>query len=260
MLEMTAAQLTSALGQVWWPFVRIGAALALMPIFGGNQIPVQVRVLFALIVSLLAAPLMPAMPAVDPLSMQAMLYAGQQVVIGALLALMLELLFAIFSTMGQILSMQMGLGMAMMNDPVNGVSVPTLGKYYQLYVIMLYLALDGHLVALDVVVESFRTWPVGDFFTQAELYTIILRFGWMIAAALLLALPALSAMLLVNLAFGMMNRAAPQLNVFALGFPMTLLLGMMCLVITTSSIPENFTRLVSDTLMLMRTLEGGAHE
>ncbi len=254
-MELSAAQFTALVGQVWWPFFRISAALMLMPLFGGNQIPVQVRIALSLIISVLAAPLMPAMPAVDPLSVEALILAGQQVIIGAMLALLLDLLFAIFTTMGQILSMQMGLGMAMMNDPINGVSIPALGKYYQLYALMLFLALDGHLVALDVIVQSFNIWPVGEMMSQTALHTIIMRFGWMMAAALLLSLPAVCAMLLVNGSFGMMNRAAPQLNVFALGFPMTMLLGLICLLITTSGIPENFTRLSSETLSLMLTLE-----
>ncbi|OZS45158.1 flagellar biosynthetic protein FliR [Photobacterium sanguinicancri] len=255
MMELSAAQFTALIGQVWWPFFRISAALMLMPIFGGSQIPVQVRIALSLIISVLAAPLMPTMPAVDPLSVEALILAGQQVIIGAMLALLLDLLFAIFTTMGQILSMQMGLGMAMMNDPINGVSIPALGKYYQLYALMLFLALDGHLVALDVMVQSFNIWPVGEMMSQMALHTIIMRFGWMMAAALLLSLPAVCAMLLVNGSFGMMNRAAPQLNVFALGFPMTMLLGLICLLITTSGIPENFTRLSSETLSLMLTLE-----
>ncbi|MGF1726605.1 flagellar biosynthetic protein FliR [Photobacterium nomapromontoriensis] len=257
MYELTAAELTAWFGQIWWPFVRLGSALMVMPIIGGNSIPAQVRVILALMISILSAPLMPAMPAVDPLSLQALIYAGQQVLIGALLALLLEFLFAVFTTMGQILSMQMGLGMAMMNDPVNGVSVPAIGKYYQMYTFMLFLSLDGHLVALEIFVRSFEIWPVGEFFSQHALYLIILRFGWMIAAALLLALPAVTAMLLVNGAFGMMNRAAPQLNVFALGFPMTMLLGLICLLLSNTGIPENFVRLSSDTLEMMRLLEGG---
>ncbi|GAL07319.1 flagellar biosynthesis protein FliR [Photobacterium aphoticum] len=238
-------------------FRASGQCLMAMPIIGGSSIPPQLRVGLAMMIALLSAPLMPAMPSVDPLSLQAIVYAGQQVLIGVLLAFLLECLFAIFTTMGQILSMQMGLGMAMMNDPVNGVSVPAMGKYYQLYTFMLFLSLDGHLVALETFVRSFEIWPVGEFFSQHALYLIILRFGWLMGAALLLALPAMTAMLLVNGAFGMMNRAAPQLNVFALGFPMTLLLGLVCLLISNSGLPENFVRLSSDTLDMMRLLEGG---
>ncbi|KLV06623.1 flagellar biosynthesis protein FliR [Photobacterium aquae] len=257
MFDFTAAEFTAWLGQIWWPFVRLGSALMAMPIIGGSSMPVQIRIGLAMLISIIAAPLMPAMPQVDPLSAQAIIYAGQQVLIGVLLGLQLELLFAVFTTMGQILSMQMGLGMAMMNDPVNGVSVPAMGKYYQLYTFMLFLSLDGHLVALEIFVRSFDVWPVGTFMSQAALQTLVLRFTWMMAAALLLALPAVTAMLLVNGAFGMMNRAAPQLNVFALGFPMTMLLGLVCLLISNSGIPENFVQLCSETLELMRYLEGG---
>ncbi|ELR67055.1 Flagellar biosynthesis protein FliR [Photobacterium marinum] len=255
MLDISAAQLTAWLGQIWWPFFRLSAAMMLMPIFGGNGVPVRVRIGLAFMISILASPLMPAMPSVDPLSLEALLLAAQQMVIGGLMGLMLELLFAVFTTMGQILSMQMGLGMAMMNDPINGVSIPALGKYYQVYTLLLFLALDGHLIALDVIVRSFEVWPVGNMPSQDALYSVIMRFGWMMAASLLLALPAVCAMLLVNGSFGMMNRAAPQLNVFALGFPMTMMLGLICLLITTSGIPENFTRLCSETLQLMANME-----
>ncbi|WP_434357911.1 flagellar biosynthetic protein FliR [Parasalinivibrio latis] len=255
MADMTAAQFTAWLGQIWWPFLRIGGAMMLMPVFGSSHVPVRIRLIFTLMLAILAAPLMPQMPAVDPFSFDALIFAGQQVFIGAVMALLLDILFAVFTTLGQILSMQMGLGMAVMNDPVNGVGVPEIGKYYQLFALLLFLALDGHLVALDILVNSFKIWAVGDLPTQHALHVVIMRFGWMVGAALLLSLPALVAMLLVNVAFGVMNRAAPQLNIFSLGFPMTLLLGLVCLVLTISGVPQNFTTLCGNTLSLMANLE-----
>lgn len=255
MFNITAAEFTAWIGQFWWPFIRISSAFLFMPVIGGGSTPTQVRILLSFLLCIVAAPLMPSMPSVDPLSIQAVVYAIQQILIGAFLALLVEILFAVFTTMGQILSMQMGLGMAMMNDPVNGISVPAMGKYYQLYTFLLFLALDGHLVTLEVFVRSFEAWPVGNFFSQSALYNIVLRFSWMMGAALLLSLPAVTAMLIVNIAFGMMNRAAPQLNVFALGFPMTMLLGLLCLLISNSGLPENFVLLSSETLDFMRNLE-----
>lgn len=158
MADMTAAQFTAWLGQIWWPFLRIGGAMMLMPVFGSSHVPVRIRLIFTLMLAILAAPLMPQMPAVDPFSFDALIFAGQQVFIGAVMALLLDILFAVFTTLGQILSMQMGLGMAVMNDPVNGVGVPEIGKYYQLFALLLFLALDGHLVALDILVNSFKIW------------------------------------------------------------------------------------------------------
>ncbi|MGF1769142.1 flagellar biosynthetic protein FliR [Enterovibrio makurazakiensis] len=256
MFELTAAQVTAWFGQIWWPFLRIGSFMMLVPIFGGANMPAQVRVGLTMMICIIAAPLMPPMPEVDPLSLDAILIAGREILIGGILALLIELLFSIFMTLGQILSTQMGLGMAMMNDPINGVSIAAIGKYYQLYAVLLFLALNGHLVALEIVVQSFNTWQVGDFPSQHVLDTVITQFNWMIGAALLLSLPAVVAMLLVNIAFGVMNRAAPQLNVFALGFPMTMLLGLMCLFLTLSGIPDNFARLCGEILTLMTRLEG----
>lgn len=255
MINITAAELTSWIGQFWWPFIRLSSALLMMPIFGGRSIPVKVRILLCSLISIIALPLMPTMPYVDPISFKAAGYAVQQVLIGGTLALMLGILFAVFTTMGQILSMQMGLGMAMMNDPVNGVSVPTMGKYYQLYTFLLFLALDGHLVTIEIFVRSFDIWPVGTFFSQNALYLLVLQLSWMLGAALLLSLPAITAMLIVNIAFGMMNRAAPQLNVFALGFPMTMLLGLICLLLSNSGLPGKFVLLSSETLEFMRNIE-----
>lgn len=256
MLELTATQLTTLLGQVWWPFMRIGAFLTMMPVFGGMRIPVQVRIGLTLLIATSAAPLMPTMPEVNLLSFQGVMIAAQEILIGGVMAFFLELLFAVFITLGQILSTQMGLGMAMMNDPVNGVSVAAISKFYEIYAILMFLTLGGHLIALDIVVRSFDVWPVGEMISQAGLKTVVMQFSWMISAALLLSLPAVVAMLLVNIAFGVMNRAAPQLNVFALGFPMTMLLGLACLLLTLSGIPDSFTTFCGEILTLMAHLEG----
>jgi flagellar biosynthetic protein FliR len=160
----------------------------------------------------------------------------------------------VFTTLGQLVSMQMGLGMAMMNDPVNGVSSAVLGVMYQMYVSLLFLALNGHLVVLDILVRSFTAIPVGSMLSDTALQQIINMFGWMIGAALLLALPAIAAMLLVNMTFGIMTRAAPQLNIYSLGFPMTLLCGVLSVGLTLSSVPENFTQFSREVLNLLAAI------
>ncbi|HAD39951.1 MAG TPA: flagellar biosynthetic protein FliR, partial [Plesiomonas shigelloides] len=184
----------------------------------------------------------------------AIFYAIQQLIIGALLGLVVDILFAVFTTLGQLVSMQMGLGMAMMNDPVNGVSSAVLGVMYQMYVSLLFLALNGHLVVLDILVRSFTAIPVGSMLSDTALQQIINMFGWMIGAALLLALPAIAAMLLVNMTFGIMTRAAPQLNIYSLGFPMTLLCGVLSVGLTLSSVPENFTQFSREVLNLLAAI------
>ena len=147
--------------------------------------------------------------------------------------------------------MQMGLGMAIMNDPVNGMSVAILGRLFLIFSTLLFLSLEGHLVVIDVLIQSFTLWPVGSGLTSASLKGVVNIFGWMFASALALALPAIVSMLLANISFGVMNRAAPSLNVYALGFPMTMLLGLFSVLISISGVPSRYTILVNDTLRFL---------
>ena len=173
--------------------------------------------------------------------------------------LILHMLFSIFTTLGQIVSLQMGLGMAMMNDPVNGMSVAILGRIFLIFSTLLFLALEGHLLVIDILIQSFTIWPVGSGITMLSLQGVVSIFGWMFASSLALALPAIVSMLLANISFGVMNRAAPALNVYALGFPMTMLLGLFSVLISVSGVPSRYTALVHDTLNYLNTfMLGGA--
>ncbi len=257
-MAITFAQLSSWMGQLWWPFFRIGAAMIFMPFFGNALIPVWVRSLLALSIAVVCAPLMPAMPQADLLSASSVLLALEQAIWGMLFGLILHMLFTIFTLLGQIVSLQMGLGMAIMNDPVNGLSVAVMGRFFLIFSTLLFLALEGHLVVIDLLVQSFKVWPVGSGLSMLSLQHIVAMFGWMFASALALALPAIVSMLLANLSFGVMNRAAPSLNVYALGFPMTMLLGLFSVLISVSGVPGRYTELVHTSLgYLNRYLQGG---
>jgi len=250
-MDITFADLSRLLGQLWWPFFRVGAVFISMPFFGDSLIPVWVRSLLALSIVVISAPLMPPMPAVDLFSLTSLFLAFEQAIWGLFFGLILHMLFSIFTTLGQIVSMQMGLGMAMMNDPVNGMSVAILGRIFLIFSTLLFLSLEGHLVILDVLIQSFRIWPVGSGLSFASFQGIVNLFSWMFASALALALPAIVSMLLANISFGVMNRAAPSLNVYALGFPMTMLLGLFSVLISISGVPSRYTILVNDTLKFL---------
>lgn len=258
-MAITFAELSAILGQLWWPFFRIGAVFISMPFFGDSLIPVWVRSLLALSIVVITAPLMPAMPAVDLFSLTSLFLAFEQAMWGLFFGLILHLFFAIFTTLGQIVSLQMGLGMAIMNDPVNGLSVAILGRIFLIFCTLLFLSLEGHLLVIDILIQSFVVWPVGSGLTHLSLQGVVNLFGWMFAAALALALPAIVSMLLANISFGVMNRAAPSLNVFALGFPMTMLLGLFSVLLSISGIPDRYTELVHDTLHYLNIfMVGGA--
>ncbi|MBY8127208.1 flagellar biosynthetic protein FliR [Vibrio fluvialis] len=256
-MELSFAEISSWLGQLWWPFFRIGAVFVSMPFFGDLLIPVWVRSLLALSITVITAPLMPAMPAVDLMSMTSLFLAFEQAVWGLMFGLILHMLFTVFTMLGQIVSLQMGLGMAMMNDPVNGLSVAILGRIFLVFTTLLFLALEGHLVVIDVLIQSFTVWPVGSGITMLSLQGIVNIFSWMFSAALALALPAIVSMLLANISFGVMNRAAPSLNVYALGFPMTMLLGLFSVLISVSGVPGRYGSLVHDTLRFLHQFMAG---
>ncbi|MBR9856993.1 MAG: flagellar biosynthetic protein FliR [Gammaproteobacteria bacterium] len=250
--SLTAPELMAWLGKGWWPFCRLAAFFWVMPLFGDGYISPQIRLLFALMLSMVLMPLLPLGPAVDPFSFATAVLTLEQLLFGALLALMLQILFTVVTMAGQILSMQMGLAMAVMNDPVNGGSAPLIGQLLWLFVALLFLSWNGHLLAIDIIVESFRTWPAGHSLYELDLDLLIRLFGWMFGAALLLSLPAVIAMLLVNVTFGVMNRSAPSLNIFALGFPMTMMLGLVSLLLMLANIPQRYLEFSEDVFALMR--------
>ena len=145
--------------------------------------------------------------------------SAEQILIGVMLGFVLQLFFQVFIVSGQLLAMQMGLGFASMIDPANGVSVPVIGQFFNMLVILLFFAMNGHLVVLEILTESFVTLPIGGWLVGTNhFWEVAGKLGWVLGAGLLLVLPAITALLVVNLAFGLMTRAAPQLNIFSIGF------------------------------------------
>lgn len=254
MIELSDAEISAWVGNFLLPLFRIASLLMVMPIIGTQMVPGRIRLYMALAITLALVPVLPPMPVVDALSLRTLLLIAEQILIGALLGFALQLLFHVFVFTGQLVSMQMGLGFASMMDPATGVSVPVLGQFLLMLVTLLFLSMNGHLVVFEVLAESFVTLPVGSGLPLDNFALMAGQLAWVIGAALLLALPAISALLVINIAFGVMTRAAPQLNIFTIGFPMTLILGMIIFWISTADVLAHFERMTTETLFLMRTL------
>lgn len=254
MLELTNAQIGGWVGQFLLPLFRIASLLMVMPVIGTQLVPTRVRLYLALAICLVLAPNLPPMPQFDSVSLQSMLLIGEQVLIGVMFGFVLQLYFQLFSVAGQIIAIQMGLGFASMVDPANGVSVPVLGQFLLMLVTLLFLAMNGHLVVFEVLAESFVTLPVGQGLLVDHYWELAGKLGWVLAAGLLLALPVVIALLVVNLAFGVMTRAAPQLNIFSIGFPLTLVLGLFIFWLGIADFLAHFQALTSDALQLLREL------
>ena len=254
MLELTNAQIGGWLGQFLLPLFRIASMLMVMPVIGTQLVPVRVRLYLALAICVVLAPTLPPMPQVDSVSLQSMLLVGEQVLIGVMFGFMLQLYFHLFTVAGQIIAVQMGLGFASMVDPSNGVSVPVLGQFLLMLVTLLFLAMNGHLVVFEVLAESFITLPVGTGLSTNHYWELAGKLGWVLGAGLLLVLPAITALLVVNLAFGIMTRAAPQLNIISIGFPMTLVIGLVIFWLGLADFLAQYQLLASEGLQLLREL------
>lgn len=254
MFELSDAQIGGWVGSFLLPLFRIAALLMTMPVIGTQLVPVRVRLYLALAIAIVLVPTLPPMPQVDAINLRTLLLVGEQVLVGALFGFVLQLFFHAFVVAGQIISVQMGLGFASMVDPTNGVSVPVLGQFYLMLVTLLFLAMNGHLVVFEVLAESFITLPVGGGLLTNHYWTVAGKLGWVMGAGLLLALPAITALLVVNLAFGVMTRAAPQLNIFSIGFPLTLALGLVIVWIGLADVLAQYQVLATDALQLLREL------
>lgn len=256
-MVISFAEMTQWLGTFWWPFVRISGVFMFVPIFGDGTVPIKVRLMLALLMTMLVAPFIATPPAIDPFSLQAAVLTLTQLLWGLFFGFIFQLLFTVFTMIGQTISMQMGLAMAVMNDPANGMSVAIIGRLYLFLCTLLFLSFDGHLVVLALMVESFTIWPVANGLSMGSFALILQMMGWVFASAFAIAIPAIAAMLIANASFGFMNKAAPSLNVFALGFPMTMVLGLFALFISMTGIGTLYFDILLEALEFSRGYMSG---
>lgn len=222
------------IGWYFYPFVRIAAMLSIVPLFSIRSFSVKGKVLLAVFITIAAVPSIPVPPPVDPFTWKGILFISQQVFIGLAMGVIFLVVFQAFVVAGHLIAMGMGLAFAQMADPASGVTAPIVAQYFTIVVSLLFLALNGHLIVIQIVVESFSYLPIGiNFLNQASLRTVFEFGSYMFASGVLVALPAITALLLINVSFGVVTRAAPALNIFAVGFPVTLLTGLILLSLTT---------------------------
>jgi len=243
----TSAELASWIGGLLWPLTRIGALLSVAPMFSARVLPRRVRAALALALTVAVLPLLPPAPAIEPFSADGVIVLIQQLLIGLFMGLVLRLVFAALETAGQVVATQMGLGFASLVDPINGGQMPLLSQFYSMFGMLIFLALDGHLVLIRMLVDSFRALPVGTDGLSLVRYRELAEAGVRIfAGALSVGLPAIASLMVVNLAFGVMSRAAPQLNIFAVGLPITLIFGLLILLFSLPALAPEVARMLDE--------------
>lgn len=232
-MNITDTEFTSWVAMYMLPFFRVAALVSVAPIFGTHTVPARIKLILAFALTIMIAPILPKTENIAPFSINGIIAIVHQVLIGLAIGFMVTMVFGALVTAGQLIAQLMGLGFASMMDPQNGVSVPVVGQFYTIIATLIFLITNGHLVMLDVLVSSFQTIPVGEYGLSVDRILELVLWGkWIFAAAVVIALPSITALLLVNIAFGVMTRAAPQLNIFAVGFPITILIGFVIIFIS----------------------------
>ena len=242
MITVTEAQLMAWLMPLLWPFIRALALLASLPVFSQRSVPMRVKVALAMFIAVAAQASLPPMPetALDsPLAVQLVL---QQVLIGIALGFAVRIVFAAVETAGELIGLQMGLNFAGFFDPVTAANGTASGRFFNTIVAFLFIIINGHLAIIAVLVKTFEVFPVGE-----EPFAFLWRtlpHAWgseIFALGLWIALPLVGMLLFVNLMLGVITRVAPQINIFAVGFPVTLGVGLIGMLLTLPLMQTPFT-------------------
>lgn len=259
MISLTSVELSGWVGSLLWPFIRIGAMLMAAPVFGARMVPVRVRLALAMILAWVLSPMVYSEAVmINPLSAEGLMVTVQQVLIGLAMGFTLQMVFSALVIAAQSMAMGMGLGFATAVDPQNGVQVPVVAQYYLTLATLIFLALNGHLLIIQVLVDSFQTLPVGiDGLSREGLWALVNWGSRMFAGAVLIALTAMTALLIINIAFGVMSRAAPQLNIFGVGFPVMMAAGFVVILLSLPGITPQLEELLQDAFELIGLLVSG---
>ena len=242
MLTFSEAELVAWITPLLWPFLRALALFTTLPVLGQRIVPVRVRIALAFFIAVAAQATLPSMPAVALDSMAALLITAQQVLIGLTIGFAVRIVFAAVEMAGEVIGLQMGLNFAAFFDPATASQTNGAGRFFGAMVGLLFIVVDGHLAVIAALVQSFNAFPVS---------TDVL--GWLrvlqpqtwgaevFQLGLWIALPIVGMLLLVNIVLGVISRVAPQINVFAVGFPITLAVGLIGMLVTLPMMQSPFT-------------------
>ncbi|MGA8864756.1 MAG: flagellar biosynthetic protein FliR [Gallionella sp.] len=246
MISFTSAQLDGWLATLIFPLVRILAMIASSPIFGNIQIPARVKVGFSVVLAIIIAPTIGEIPQVALGSPQGLLIMIQQIIIGLAMGFTISLIFNAVEMAGELAGLQMGLGFASFYDPVNAVQSAIISQWLGIIASLAFLAINGHLYMISALAESFQTLPIGSMMSAQGYNGIVHWGGTIFVYAVQISLPILAALLITNIALGILTRAAPQLNIFAVGFPITLAIGFFVLALSVPYLVPILDQLTHD--------------
>lgn len=234
-MEILAAEVVDLFYSLIWPMIRISAFLLTAPFFSIRAVSVRIRVLLAVLLTWMVYPLTD-WPLLDPFSAIGLREAFLQVFIGALMGLLLQIVNAALIIGGQAISASMGLSMANMVDPNMG-NVPVIAQFLVICSTLIFVGLGGHVIVISLLLESFQVLPIGQMVQVKSLMALTIEWSsMMFLGAVMIGLPLMSSLLFINIGLGVITRAAPALNIFAVGFPAMILAGIVLLSLSMTSI------------------------
>lgn len=235
MISLTSAEINAWIVAFFFPLARILAFLVAAPPYNNTALTGQIRLLLGLAIAIAITPALPKMPAIDPASGIGLLILAQQMIIGFGMGFAMRLVFSAVDMAGNMISMQMGLGFATAYDPQNTAQTPVISEFIGMLALLIFMGINGHLMLIATLTQSFTAIPIsitapgnGSWWNLANAGVLVFSSG------LLLALPIIVALLITNIALGILGRVAPQLNLMAVGFPLTLTLGFIALALSLS--------------------------
>ncbi len=253
MLTFTETQVLAWITPLLWPFLRVLALFGSMPLIAQRTVPMRIRVALAALISLAAQASLPDMPVIPLDSAAGVLAVIQQIVIGVSLGFAARVVFAAIELAGEVIGLQMGLNFAGFFDPSSGGQGTAASRFFGISVSWLFIVINGHLLLIAAIVQSFQAFPVGPepfaFLRSvqpqvwgAEIFTL----------GLWIALPLVAMLLFVNFVLGIVSRVAQQMNVFAIGFPISLSVGLIGMLLTLPMMGTPFTMALERMLEYFR--------
>ncbi len=244
--------------QLWaliFVMIRVGAAFIAAPVFGNVSVPLPVRITLAGAVGVLVLGTTSIQPPATIFALATFVAVAAEALVGLAIGFIVQIAFAAPLIAGEIIGGSMGIGFANMIDPNSGRSSPAIGQFLSILLTLLFLSLDGHLVLVDMIVRSYRVLPPGAAWLGAGQFRDIALFGgYAFLAGLLLALPVGFLLLCLNLVMGMLSRSAPALNLFAIGLPASLAVGVVSIAIAFPAMGDYLQVIVREALAAAQSL------
>lgn len=259
---MIAPGFASVEAQLWiWimAMIRPGAALMVAPVFGATSVPLQVRIILSAMIGIAASNSVPmSLPDSTLMSYTGFVFILGEVICGIAMGFALQVGYSAAFVAGEVISNTMGLGFASMSDPQSGASSPVIGSFLSIIAVLLLLAMDGHLMLIAIIVQSYQSLPPGSAMLSPEVIFNLVEFGGtLFSMGLVIALPVGAALIIVQVVMAMLARSAPQLNLFSVGIPVAVLAGIILLAMAAPVLADGMMRAIELGLEQSEVMAGG---